>query len=388
LNPLSEFWQSVSLKRLAPLLLLVVLVDAALVIFDWVPGFYRSWSFWMSILSLVGTVALVWLLIDVVLKAQEQARQVDARLRGAIEAIDAMPIGFAIYDKEDRMMLCNKMIAEIFPHLEGESLIGKTYEELIRQGVRLGKAPVPPEQEDAFVAKRLTERRSGDAAVLRAASDGRWFHHYEKVTPSGQLVAVRLNVTELVQKSTELEVVNAKLARLSTTDGLTGIANRRLFDESLQKEWLRSARSGQPLSLLLLDIDYFKRYNDRYGHLLGDECLRKVAKLLESCVKRSGELAARYGGEEFCILLPGTDADAARTVAEHCLATISGARIPHADSQVSEFLTLSIGVGTAVGTQQMPHESLVEQADSALYGAKAKGRARYEQAQSTSVGIG
>ena len=116
--------------------------------------------------------------------------------------------------------------------------------------------------------------------------------------------------------------------------------------------------------------------------------MTSAPKLLESCVKRSGELAARYGGEEFCILLPGIDFDAARTVAEHCLATVAGARIPHADSQVSEFLTVSIGVATAVGTQHLMHESLVEQADSALYGAKAKGRARYEQAQSASVGIG
>jgi diguanylate cyclase (GGDEF)-like protein len=194
------------------------------------------------------------------------------------------------------------------------------------------------------------------------------------------LVVIRLDVTELVQKSKELERVNEKLARLSTTDGLTGIANRRMFDQTLLKESQRSGRNQQPLGLLLVDIDYFKRYNDRYGHLQGDECLRQVASILESCVKRSGELVARYGGEEFALLLPNTSLEEACIAAQRCADEIAKAKIMHADSPVSPWLTLSIGVVSIVAAQDKPPESLVRKADLALYSAKASGRARYEVA--------
>ena len=331
----------------------------------------------LGLASFVGTTLLVLKLVKVVNQSLTQARTIETQVR---EAVDAMPAGFAIYDEQDRMVLCNKMIGEIFPHLKGQNIIGMTYEELLRNGVKSGLAPspVPLEQFDDWLKETLAERRRRTGPVLRAVPDGRWFHHYERLTSSQHLVVLRLDVTELIQKTKELELVNEKLARLSTTDGLTGIANRRLFDQTLLKEWQRSARSQQPLSLLLIDIDYFKRYNDRYGHLQGDECLRQVAEILEGCVKRSGELVARYGGEEFAILLPGTDSKEATATAQRCADEIAKAKIMHADSAVSPWLTLSIGVVTQVAVQDKQPESLVKVADVALYSAKAAGRARFE----------
>jgi diguanylate cyclase (GGDEF)-like protein len=187
----------------------------------------------------------------------------------------------------------------------------------------------------------------------------------------------RLDVTELVQKSMALERSNQQLELLSATDGLTGLANRRQFDQHLYSEWQRSLRSGQPISLLLIDIDHFKRYNDRYGHLAGDACLRQVAGILYDCAQRSGELVARYGGEEFALLLPGADDNVARTVAQRCMDEIAKARMPHEDSPVAEFLTCSIGVATVVAVPDLVPESLVRCADEALYRVKNNGRAHY-----------
>jgi len=174
-----------------------------------------------------------------------------------------------------------------------------------------------------------------------------------------------------------LERSNQQLELLSATDGLTGLANRRQFDQHLYAEWQRSMRSGQPMSLLLIDIDHFKRYNDRYGHLAGDACLRQVAGILYDCAQRSGELVARYGGEEFALLLPGADAEAAMTVAQRCMDEIVRADMPHEDSPVAEYLTVSIGVATVVAVQELVAESLVRCADEALYRVKSSGRAHY-----------
>jgi diguanylate cyclase (GGDEF)-like protein len=189
---------------------------------------------------------------------------------------------------------------------------------------------------------------------------------------------MRLEVTELVRKTMALEQSNEQLEHLSTTDGLTGLANRRAFDHSLQSEWFRSARKQQPLSLLMIDIDHFKRYNDHYGHLAGDACLRQIAGILFDCAQRSGELVARYGGEEFALLLPGADAADAKIVAQRCMDEVAKARISHADSPVTPWLTCSIGLATVVASQDLVPESLVRCADEALYRAKSAGRAQFE----------
>ncbi len=182
----------------------------------------------------------------------------------------------------------------------------------------------------------------------------------------------------LQESQQRLAEMNKRLMRLSILDGLTGIPNRRRFDESLGIEWKRAIRNKTPISLILMDIDYFKLYNDHYGHQEGDECLKKVAKTLESLIQRPTDLVSRYGGEEFVALLPETGPDGAMILAERMRHTIEELCIPHQKSKVSECVTLSLGVASVVPEQGESAEKLVEMADKALYKAKQSGRNRVE----------
>ncbi len=163
--------------------------------------------------------------------------------------------------------------------------------------------------------------------------------------------------------------------RLATTDALTGIGNRRNFDETLEREWERCARAVAPLSLLLLDIDCFKLFNDRYGHVEGDACLHRVAQAVRSCVKRPTDLCARYGGEEFAVILGNTEAAGARAIAEEIAQAVRALAIPHEGSQAG-CVSVSIGAATVVPAPVIAASSLVTQADAALYQAKKEGRNR------------
>ncbi len=175
----------------------------------------------------------------------------------------------------------------------------------------------------------------------------------------------------------ELEKKNAELQRLSSLDGLTGIGNRRRFDEYLEQEWLRSARDGNILSLILIDIDHFKAYNDNYGHQGGDECLRKVARTLDATLKRAGDVVARYGGEEFAVVLPDTDADGAALIAEKLRASVDALGLAHAHSKATDHVTISLGVAGIVPRDGGNPADLVKMADEALYEAKESGRNKF-----------
>jgi two-component system, chemotaxis family, response regulator WspR len=175
----------------------------------------------------------------------------------------------------------------------------------------------------------------------------------------------------------ELEASNAELRRLSAMDGLTGIANRRRFDEALSDEWLRAQRNKAPLSLILVDIDHFKGYNDHYGHLGGDDCLRRVARALSTAPRRPADLVARYGGEEFAIVLPETDAAGALNVAEMAKANVASIAVPHAKSLTAEIVTISQGIATMIPTPDRTTGQLIERADKALYAVKMQGRNGY-----------
>jgi len=184
------------------------------------------------------------------------------------------------------------------------------------------------------------------------------------------------NITDRKQAEEKLTQLNKALEQMALVDGLTQIANRRHFDDTLAKEWKRLARNKKPLSLLLADIDFFKKYNDHYGHQTGDECLRQVGKALAGTVLRPADLVARYGGEEFVLLLPESTPEGALSVGRKVVETIHQLGIEHAASSVSPSVTISMGVATLIPDQDHSPEQLIELADQALYQSKEAGRNR------------
>lgn len=242
--------------------------------------------------------------------------------------------------------------------LESEALLDDTFQDASRTPV--------------LMITGLEDQESVDRAFAVGATD--------YLTKPIHLAVLRQRVRRIIQQTQlyqKLEIANRELQRLAALDGLTGVANRRRFDQYLNDEWQRMAREQLPLSLILCDIDFFKRYNDTYGHQAGDACLRRVADSLRFCVKRSVDLVARYGGEEFAIVLPNTTAIGAAQVAEEIRTVVNTLKIEHIESAVSQYVTISLGVACMY---PMPHTSpsmLVAAADTALYQAKAAGRNTY-----------
>jgi diguanylate cyclase (GGDEF)-like protein len=190
----------------------------------------------------------------------------------------------------------------------------------------------------------------------------------------------------LLEQIITLKRIEAELQTQSGQDWLTGLANRRRFDEMFRQEWNRARRDETSLGVLMIDIDYFKQYNDTYGHQAGDTCLQQVAKAIGEIVSRPGDLPARYGGEEFVVVLPKTDAAGAAIVAEKMRAAVHAMRLQHASSQVSNRVTISIGVAAMVPPEKSEPAVLVAAADQALYRAKREGRNRVRSQGEESVG--
>ena len=174
----------------------------------------------------------------------------------------------------------------------------------------------------------------------------------------------------------ELEHINLQLKKISRTDDLTKLANRRFFMSALAKEWRRLYRERQPLSILLCDLDAFKQFNDTYGHLEGDRCLKRFANVLRSCVERSTDIVARYGGEEFILLLPHTSLEGLKTIDDKIRCRLEERAIPHRNSAVASTMTYSSGGVTTIPFAKVNPEKLIADADDALYEAKANGRNR------------
>lgn len=177
----------------------------------------------------------------------------------------------------------------------------------------------------------------------------------------------------LVKLTEQLNEANQELQRLSMTDGLTGLANRRLYDETLQREWRRCMRLNRPMSVLMIDVDHFKRYNDGYGHQTGDDCLKVVAEEVAHAAPRAGDLAARYGGEEFVLVLGETDREGALAVAQRIRDNVAALKLVHEGSPHGH-VTVSCGLCSVLPDESLQVERLVKSADSALYTAKERGR--------------
>jgi len=197
-----------------------------------------------------------------------------------------------------------------------------------------------------------------------------------------------LNMAILLEESNrKLQQANEILKSLATIDELTGVANRRYFNIHFQKEWKRALRTKSPVSLLMVDIDSFKAFNDIYGHPAGNECLRKIAEALKYVLKRPGDFIARYGGEEFIVLLTDTDKDGAVEVVKLMQHTVFKLAIPHQGTQVSDRITFSAGIGTLIPNQDLDSAGLISAADKALYRAKAEGRNRYKIFEEQKIGV-
>jgi diguanylate cyclase (GGDEF)-like protein len=285
--------------------------------------------------------------------------------------------GFSIKNEDGEYLFANDSLAQHVGLESGKSLVGKT-----------DHAFFPPDQVERF---RTDEQGICTASAINNAN--------AKVGKSLQSVSERADsrvsgpawrlstkelfapplftpkaVCTLSQDITERKRLEDELRHYSETDGLTGIFNRRVFDMLLVREWDRARRGQYPLTLILLDVDFFKSYNDQYGHVKGDQVLKTLAVLMREQTKRPGDVACRYGGEEFAMLLPATDLRGAVTVGKRVTQGLEEKAIPHCDSNVSNVLTVSWGVATMYPGSHNQSEDLVKQADVVLYEAKKKGR--------------
>jgi len=218
-----------------------------------------------------------------------------------------------------------------------------------------------------------------DYRALTADGDTVWIRDVVHVVrrPDGSvdsLVGFMFDITARKQAEDKILQLQRELEVLSYRDSLTGVANRRMFDALYPVEWAKARATGEPLSVLVVDIDYFKQYNDHYGHMQGDECLRKVAAALDAGASRSRDLCARLGGEEFVLLLPATDLDAALNVAERCRKLLAQKELAHARSGVGRLVTVSIGVGSIVPGFRDDPAVFLDRIDRRLYQAKSAGR--------------
>lgn len=263
------------------------------------------------------------------------------------------------------------------------ALLGRTTDETLS----LSYWQITPKKYEIEEALRLEELRQNGQ-----------YGPYEKeyIHKDGHLVPVRLSgklieidgteyiwssvedITDHIEAEKKIKQLNKKLEMLSFQDGLTGIFNRRKLDQNLAIEWNRAIRYQTPLSLIMIDIDFFKQYNDYYGHVKGDEALKKVANTLNSITNRATDLTCRYGGEEFLLLLPDTDENQALLIVQKCLDKVKYLNIPHTQYNISDQLTLSAGVCSLIPTQEMHPDSMIDLVDKLLYQAKHNGRNRYE----------
>ncbi len=189
-----------------------------------------------------------------------------------------------------------------------------------------------------------------------------------------QALELKQKIDELLLVKKELEKTNSILQDLSSIDGLTGIPNRRCFDEFVDREWKIAVRKSAPLSIIMIDIDHFKAYNDNYGHQAGDECLKQIGKVLKESVTRPEDLVARYGGEEFIAVLADTDINGAMIVAERIRSKVKALNMPHETSSIAKIVTVSMGIAGGVPNRDSLSGSFITMADKALYQAKRNGR--------------
>ncbi len=257
-----------------------------------------------------------------------------------------------------------------------EKLYGYTKEEAVGNSISLLVPPDHPEQTLELLEQIREGKRVDHYDTVRIKKNGDLIYVSITISPvkdyTGRIVAASAIFRDITEKKKTEEV----LRHLSTMDGLTGIANRRAFDIFLDEEWKRALRSKYQVTILMVDVDFFKNYNDTYGHLQGDECLKSVVAILKSAARRPGDMAARFGGEEFVVFLSTADTEHAVSIAEKIRRDIEALEMPHERSEISSSVTVSIGVVSAVPDPNMSANDFLQCADEALYKGKEEGRNR------------
>ncbi|RUL99735.1 diguanylate cyclase [Rhizobium chutanense] len=294
------------------------------------------------------------------------------------QAMTEMSDGLAMFNPEGRLVFCNDQYRAAFPGSADARQPGAHIADILQAVMRSGeRVDVSPDAGEDWIetsAAQLFLTHDSEIPMF----DGRWLRQRTRLAADGSALVVVSDITAMKHSEERLTQLALKMKGLADTDALTGIANRRVFDEAIAEEFARAGRVDSALSLLLIDVDHFKAYNDSYGHLEGDNCLRVIGEVLGSVTKRPSDLAARFGGEEFAILLPGTDRDGALRLARMLLSALHRRAIPHRESSKG-MVTVSIGVASMSERFSTPAE-LIDAADQALYAAKKNGRDRVEVA--------
>ncbi|WP_162245283.1 diguanylate cyclase [Rhizobium sp. Leaf383] len=294
--------------------------------------------------------------------------------RRAAEALSNISDGLVMFDKDLILVFCNERYRSMFAktadlRVPGTSAAAILYASIAR-GELVGIAPEDARQWVTEAMKRL--RQAG--TVQFPLADGRWIESRTRPTEEGSCFVICSDITETKRHEIELECLNKKLLVLAETDGLTGLLNRRAFDAVMEAEIAKLRVDGGNLSLLMVDVDHFKRFNDNYGHGAGDVCLKTISECLRGSARRLSDRAARYGGEELALILPGADEQAAVSIAEDFRARLRDLQIPHTGSK-RKIVTGSIGVATAKGSARYTDATrLIAEADQALYAVKEGGR--------------
>ncbi|PDT40168.1 MULTISPECIES: diguanylate cyclase [Sinorhizobium] len=291
-------------------------------------------------------------------------------------AMAGMSDGFAMFDRDGYLLFCNEQYRSAFPLSGRARVIGAHISDIVRCVAETReRLNVPYESVDEWISEATSTLHCNKDEEVQH-QNGDWHSIRTRLAPGGTAMVVVSDITVMKQAEMALRLSAEQLKNLAETDGLTGLVNRRAFDEAFVREAARCARINTPLSLLMIDIDRFKAYNDTYGHPAGDQCLRLVSKCLLNSAQRPADIVARYGGEEFVVLLPDTDDKAAAIVAEKFAGLLGEEKVVHAQSEFGS-VTASIGIASAIGhILQAEPGRLLSEADAALYEAKMLGRNR------------
>lgn len=295
--------------------------------------------------------------------------------RDLLDTVTAqMSDGLALFDADGTLRYCNELYRSMFPITGDMRRPGVNVRDMLQRVVDTGEQMNLPDDKQAWIDGVVSGMGEGSEEQVRFC-DGTWLQLRSRPTPRGETIVVATDITEMKRTEAELLSLTAQLQVLATTDGLTDLLNRRSFDTAIEAQVMATAAAGQPISVMMIDVDHFKAFNDLYGHLAGDACLKLVGQTVSGAV-RSADVAARFGGEEFVAILPDASEEQAHNIAMRIQAALKECRIAHSGSPTG-LVTASIGIAGYPAEQRTRSASqLLSRADEALYVAKDAGRDR------------